>query len=83
MKHSIFTLALISLLFSCKKENSVDLMDHTEVKGRLLDASTGEPIEGGTVYLTQGAGWVIFDSVVTTANGEYAFVYDHVLNSHA
>jgi hypothetical protein len=83
MKHSIFTLALISLLFSCKKENSVDLLDHTEVRGRLLDASTGEPIEGGTVYLVQGAGWVIFDSVVTTANGEYAFVYDHVLNSHA
>lgn len=77
---SLFSLALI---FSCKKENSVDLMDHTEVRGRLLDASTGEPIEGGTVYLVQGAGWVIFDSVVTAANGEYAFVYDHVLNSHA
>jgi hypothetical protein len=52
-------------------------MDHTEVRGRLLDASTGEPIEGGTVYLTQGVSWMVADSQVTGADGQYHFIYDH------
>jgi hypothetical protein len=74
---SLFMVALIS---ACNKDNN---LDHTEVKGRLLDASTGEPIEGGNVYLTRGASWIIVDSVLTTANGRYSFKYDHMEYSYA
>jgi hypothetical protein len=79
MKTKIFLLAMIllSLLSACTKDNPYNRMDHTEVEGRLLDASTGEPIEGGTIYLTDGGSWIVVDSLVTTATGEYSFKYDH------
>ena len=75
-------LITIALQSSCNNDKKQP-MDHTEVKGRLLDASTGEPIEDGTVYLTDGASWVIVDSVVAKANGEYSFKYDHQEHSYA
>jgi len=75
---TIFTpLLLLGLLSACNKDNPYDRMDHTELKGRLLDASTGEPIEGGTVYLTFGRSSMIVDSLITKADGRYSFSYDH------
>ena len=79
MKIKIFLtqLLLLGLLSACNKDNPYNRMDHTEVKGRLLDASTGEPIEGGTVYLTFGRSWMIVDSFITKADGRFSFSYDH------
>tara|TARA_R110001592_G_scaffold162584_1_gene395875 strand:+ start:704 stop:1357 length:654 start_codon:yes stop_codon:yes gene_type:complete len=77
MKNFIAIIFLAFLAISCTKDNPYNRMDHTEVKGRLLDASTGEPIEGGTIYLTDGGSWIVVDSLVTTATGEYSFKYDH------
>jgi len=83
MKNSLLLLAVMLLAISCNKDNPYGRMDHTELKGRLLDASTGEPIEGGTVYLTDGASYVVVDSLVTTANGQYSFKYNHEEYSYA
>jgi hypothetical protein len=74
MKNTIVFILLITLLGGCNKDRS---LDHTEVKGRLLDASTGEPIEGGSVYLTWGVSSTILDSLTTGADGRYSFIYDH------
>lgn len=73
----LLPLLTITLQSSCNKDNPYGRMDHTEVKGRLLDASTGEPIEGGKVFLTYGTGWILVDSLTTSANGKYSFSYDH------
>jgi len=77
------SLLLLGLLSACNKDNPYNRLDHTEVKGRLLDASTSEPIEGGTIYLTDGGSWIIVDSLVTTGNGHYSFKYDHEEYSYA
>lgn len=79
----LLSLLAIILQSSCNKDNSYGRMDHTEVKGRLLDASTGEPIEGGTIYLTDGSSWLIADSLGSKANGEYSFKYDHEQYAYA
>jgi hypothetical protein len=68
------SLLMVALIGACNKDNN---LDHTEVKGRLLDASTGEPIEGGDVYLTYGTSWMIRDSLKTGADGRYHFYYNH------
>lgn len=68
------SLLMVALISACNKDNN---LDHTEVKGRLLDASTGEPIEGGDVYLTYGTSWMIRDSLKTGADGRYHFYYNH------
>jgi len=73
----LFALFLLGLFSACNKDNPYNRMDHTEVKGRLLDASTGEPIEDGTIYLTYGTSWMIVDSLITRADGRYSFSYDH------
>jgi len=72
-----FTLFILFITTACQKDNPYNRLDHTEVKGRLLDASTGEPIEGGTVYLTFGRSWMIVDSLITKTDGQYSFSYDH------
>lgn len=84
MKNLSFLFLIFPLLWACDKDNPHGRMDHTEIKGRLLDASTGEPIEGGTIYLKDGTtSWVIVDSLVTRANGQYSFKYDHEEYSYA
>lgn len=65
---------ILLVISACKKDNN---LGHTQIKGRLLDASTGEPIEGGDVYLTYGTGWMIRDSLKTGADGRYHFFYNH------
>lgn len=80
LKPSLFLIVCLALCInvSCQKEDKPNQrMSHTEVKGRLLDASTGEPIEGGTVYLTYGVSWIVLDSVTSSADGSYSFSYDH------
>jgi hypothetical protein len=67
---------LLFLLVSCEIYGDPK-MDHTEVRGVLRDAATGEPIEGGTVYLMLGLSSIKKDSFTTGADGRYHFSYDH------
>jgi len=47
MKTKVFLRAMIllSLLSACTKDNPYNRMDHTEVKGRLLDACCDNPLQ--------------------------------------
>lgn len=70
---------LLFLLVSCEIYGDPK-MDHTEVRGVLRDAATGEPIEGGTVYLMLGLSSIKKDSFTTGVDGRYHFSYDHETN---
>jgi len=70
---------MLLLLVSCEIYGD-SKMDHTEVRGVLRDAATGDPIEGGTVYLMLGLSSIKKDSFTTQADGRYHFSYDHDSN---
>ena len=67
------------------KEQPENTLNHTEVKGQLLDASTLEPIANGTIYLTKREGgnlWnpghdIPFKEITTDQNGYYEYSFVH------
>jgi len=74
--HWLICAPLLFFLVSCDIYGD-SKMDHTEVRGVLRDAATGDPIEGGTVYLMLGLSSIKKDSFTTQADGRYHFSYDH------
>lgn len=82
--NKIIAFALGSLLFitGCSPEEpSSGLLDYTVVKGRLLDASTHEPVAGGTITIIETDYATMehdFLDTVTNALGEYYFKFSHV-----
>lgn len=74
MKKTVFAFLLMALVASCNKEGSNTLNGRTVVTGRLLDASTLEPIAGGTVTIEYGDRSM---DTVTGPNGEYRFDFEH------
>lgn len=76
MKNHILLLFAVILFASCSKDSN-SKTDITNVRGRLFDASTSEPIIGGKVYLTDGASWILADSAITNIDGSYQFQYNN------
>jgi hypothetical protein len=74
MKKTVFAFLLMALVASCNKEDSNTLNGRTVVTGRLLDASTLEPIAGGTVTIEYGNRSM---DTVTGPNGAYRFDFEH------